>query len=118
SGKDVVEGVFIRDGMETEGTSTIGFILNDSGYKTHPVDNKILNCIKRRCIVELFKENNHAYEEVESTKSELLVGYDVFITSTQSEFMPITQIDDEDIGDSEVGKKTKEIYDLLIEYIN
>src|SRR5699024_7212406 len=102
----------------TEGTSTNVFIVKDGVYKTHPVNNMILNGITRRRILELFKENNLAYEEVEFTKSELFEADEVFITSTTSEVMTITQIDDEDIGDGEVGKKTKEIYDLLIEYIN
>ena len=118
SDNEAFEGIFIRDGIVTEGTSTNVFIVKDGVYKTHPVNNMILNGITRRRILELFKENNLAYEEVEFTKSELFEADEVFITSTTSEVMPITQIDDEDIGDGEVGKKTKEIYDLLIEYIN
>lgn len=118
SDNEAFEGIFIRDGIVTEGTSTNVFIVKDGIYKTHPVNNMILNGITRRRILELFKENDLAYEEVEFTKAELFEADEVFITSTTSEVMPITQIDDENIGDGQVGEKTKEIYDLLIEYIN
>jgi len=118
SDNEAFEGIFIRDGIVTEGTSTNVFIVKDGIYKTHPVNNMILNGITRRRILELFKENDLAYEEVEFTKAELFEADEVFITSTTSEVMPITQIDDENISDGQVGEKTKEIYDLLIEYIN
>src|SRR5699024_9041248 len=118
SDNEAFEDIFIRDDSMSEGTSTNVFIVNYAIYKTYPVNNMILNGITRRRILELFKDNDLAYEEVEFTKAELFEADEVFITSTTSEVMPITQIDDENIGDGQVGKKTKEIYDLLIEYIN
>lgn len=111
------EGIFIRDDIVTEGTSTNLFIVKDGVYKTHPVNNMILNGITRQRILELFKENNLAVEEVEFTKAELFEADEVFITSTTSEVMPICEIDSEKIGNGQVGEKTKEIYDLLINYI-
>src|SRR5699024_812958 len=67
----VYEGISIHDGIVTQGTSTTVFTVKDGVYKTHPVNNIILTCITRRRILELFKENNLAYEEVQFTKSEL-----------------------------------------------
>ncbi len=114
---EAFEGIFIRDGVVTEGTSTNLFIVKDGVYKTHPVNNMILNGITRQRILELFKENNLNVEEVEFTKAELFEADEVFITSTTSEVMPIYEIDDKKIGNGQVGEKTKEIYDLLIDYI-
>jgi|SRR5690625_324526 len=114
---EAFEGIFIRDGVVTEGTSTNVFIVKDGIYKTHPVNNMILNGITRQRILELFEENNLAVEETEFTKADLFEADEVFITSTTSEVMPICEIDDQKIGDGQVGAKTKEIYDLLIDYI-
>src|SRR5699024_11354199 len=77
---EAFEGIYIRDGIVTEGTSTNIFIVKDGIYKTHPVNNMILNGITRRRILELFKENDLAYEEVEFTKAELFEADEVFIT--------------------------------------
>src|SRR5699024_9480128 len=118
SDNEAFEGIFIRDGIVTEGTSTNVFIVKDGIYKTHPVNNMILNGITRRRILELFKEKDHAYDEVEFTKARHIEVDEVFITSTTSEIKPITQIDDENIGNGQVGEKTKDIEDLLLEYIN
>lgn len=115
--KEAFEGIFIRDGIVTEGTSTNVFIVKDGVYKTHPVNNMILNGITRQRILTLLKENNLEVEEVEFTKEELFEADEVFISSTTSEVMPICEIDDQNIGDGQVGEKTKKIYDLLINYI-
>lgn len=114
---EAFEGIFIRDGIVTEGTSTNVFIVKDGVYKTHPVNNMILNGITRQRILKLFKENDLDVEEVEFTKNELFEADEVFITSTTSEVMPICEIDGKKISNGQVGEKTKEIYDLLIDYI-
>src|SRR5699024_6907025 len=97
SDNEAFEGIIIRDGIVTEETSTNVFIVKDGIYKTHPVNNMILNGITRRRILELFKENDLAYEEVEFTKAELFEADEVFITSTTSDVMLITQTDDANI---------------------
>lgn len=111
------EGIFIRDGIVTEGTSTNVFIVKDGVYKTHPVSNKILNGITRQRILALLKENNQEIREVEFTKEELFEADEVFISSTTSEVMPICEIDGKKINDGKVGEKTKEAYDMLLSYI-
>lgn len=111
------EGIFIRDGIVTEGTSTNLFIVKDGVYKTHPVNNKILNGITRQRILELLKENNEKIEEVEFTKEELYDADEAFISSTTAEVMPICEIDGKNVGNGEVGEKTKEIYNTLLQYI-
>lgn len=111
------EGIFIRDGIVTEGTSTNVFIVKDGVYKTHPVSNKILNGITRQRILELLKENNQEIKEVEFTKEELFEADEVFISSTTSEVMPICEIDGKKINGGKVGEKTKAAYDMLLNYI-
>lgn len=115
--ENAFEGIFIREGIVTEGTSTNVFIVKDGVYKTHPVNNKILNGITRQRIIKLLKDNNQTVEEIEITQNELYDADEVFISSTTSEVMPICEIDGKIIGDGQVGEKTKEIYDDLITYI-
>ncbi len=115
--ENAFEGIFIRDGIVTEGTSTNVFIVKNGVYKTHPVNNKILNGITRQRIIKLLKENNQSVEEVEITQNELYDADEVFISSTTSEVMPICEIDGKKIGDGQVGEKTKDIYNALIAYI-
>lgn len=112
------EGIFIRDRIVTEGTSTNLFIVKDGVYKTHPVNNMILNGITRQRMLGLFKKNNYKFQEIEFTKKELFDADEVFITSTTSEVMPVCEIDNIKINDGIVGEKTKKAYDLFIEYIN
>lgn len=111
------EGIFIRDGIVTEGTSTNVFIVKDGVYKTHPVNNMILNGITRERIIKLLKDDNQTIKEVKFTKEELLDADEVFVSSTTSEVMSICEIDGKKIGGGKVGEKTKNILNLFIDSV-
>src|SRR3954470_6621628 len=50
------EGLFVRDGVVTEGTSSNAFFVRDGALLTHPSDNHILNGVTREAVLEIARQ--------------------------------------------------------------
>uniref|UniRef100_UPI0034A044CB aminotransferase class IV n=1 Tax=Bacillus licheniformis TaxID=1402 RepID=UPI0034A044CB len=75
----------------------------------HPATTLILNGITRMKVLKLCEENGLNYVEKAVTKDELLNAYEVFITSTTAEVIPVTSIDGQTIGSGAPGPLTKNV---------
>lgn len=97
------EAILLRDGVVTEGTSTNIFaVLNDS-LVTHRADQDILGGITRKVVLELAANLRLEIEERAFGVEELHGADEVFLTSTTSEVLPITRVDDREIGAGHPG---------------
>ncbi|MBM7691237.1 D-alanine transaminase [Peribacillus deserti] len=111
------EGILVRDGNITEGTSSNIFIIKDRTIYTHPAGNLILNGITRTKLLELFKSKGWAYKEQAFSKETLLQADEVFMSSTTAEVVPITSIDGKPVGNGSAGSFTVEIREAFQELI-
>ncbi len=100
------EAILVRDGIVTEGSSTNTFAVMDGVLTTHPADRDILGGITRQVALTLADELGMKTREEEISLDQLYSAEEVFLTSTTSEIMPITQVDGRVIGDGHPGSRT------------
>ena len=112
------EGVMIRDGKITEGTSSNIFMVKDDVLWTHPTNNLILKGITRTFVMEkIVPELGLTVIEKPFTPEFLKSADEVFLSGTSTEIMPITVIDGKPVANGEVGTMTakiQEAYNQLI----
>jgi len=104
-----VESILHRGDIVTEASASNVFIVKEGTILTHPATNYILNGITRRKVLSLCDKLNIKVSEKTFTVHELLDAEEVFITATKLDIVPITMIDDHQIGDGVPGKTTKNI---------
>jgi D-alanine transaminase len=102
------DGIFIRDGIVTEGTFANAFIVNEEGtLVTKDPDNLILCGITRNRMIELAKRNGIKVEERGFKLEELMAAKELFLTSSSLILRPVVQVDGKNIGDGKVGEISK-----------
>lgn len=105
--------LYIHNGQVLELTrSNIFTVINNELVtpKTH-----ILEGVTRNILLEILKLNIPV-KESDFTLDDLLTSKEAFLTASNSEVMPITQINGKKIGDGKVGKITKEVMKQFREY--
>ncbi len=112
------EAILHRGETITEGSSTNIWIVANGKLITHPVSNLILNGITRQVVIQLAKELNFEVVEQEFTITDLIHADEVFLSSTTSEVMPITQVDQHIIGDGNPGPITTKLQAAFLNKIN
>lgn len=107
---DSIEAILHRGEIVTEASSSNVFIVKSEELFTHPANNYILNGITRQKVIELCKDVlNISVNEKTFTVEELLEADEVFITATKSDVIPITKIDNKEIGKGMPGTMTLKI---------
>lgn len=105
--KNCIEGLFVHDGVITEGTlSNVFFVINKVVY-THAKTNRILAGVTRNTIVNLCEGNNIKVEEFPLTLDKLEKIDEAFLTGTTGEVTPIVVINDKKVSTGDVGEITK-----------
>jgi D-alanine transaminase len=93
-----------EDGTVTEGTSTNAWIVTKEGeLLTRPTSSAILNGITRRTILKLAHEEGLKVRERAFSVAEAKAAREAFISSATSFVTPVTQIDEQVIGNGRAG---------------
>ncbi|WP_027852369.1 aminotransferase class IV [Marinobacterium litorale] len=88
----------------TEGSSCNVFIVKDGTVITPVEDNQILPGITRRIIIDSIKaDGSIPVEERTITMDEVRNADEIWITSSSKEIAPVTRLDDQPVGNGEVG---------------
>ena len=96
--------LLVRNGFLTEGTVSNVFIVDDKGtIKTPPLSNYCLPGITRQLVIELIKELNLPFSEEAIPEADILSAQEVMITSTSKEIYPVTQVNQQKIGNGVGG---------------
>ncbi|OCA88764.1 D-amino-acid transaminase [Pseudobacillus wudalianchiensis] len=104
------EAVLVREGIITEGSSTNVFIVKEGRVQTAPLSNHILAGITRMAVKEVAEELKVPFIEKSFTPEELFQADEVFLTSTTSEVLAVTNADDCQIGDGRPGSLTMQLH--------
>jgi len=104
-----VEAILHRGDIVTEASSSNVFIVKDGTVLTHPATNYILNGITRKKVLAICEELNVNAEEKTFTVHELLEADEVFITATKLDIVPVTTVDDQQIGNGSPGVVTRKV---------
>jgi len=71
---------------------------------TPPLDNQLLPGITRHIVLDVLRrDGNIKVEERKITLDEVRNADEVWITSSSKEIAPVTQIDNQPVGDGQVG---------------
>jgi D-alanine transaminase len=110
---DCYEAIQARGQNVTEGSSSNIFIVRNGVIITHESDHLILKGITKDVILEICTENKIPIEERTFTLEELAAADEVFLSSTTSEVMPITEVDGKKVSNGEPGPVTRKLQTLF-----
>lgn len=102
-----VEILFTYDGEVLECATSNIFLVKNKTLIT-PAEN-VLKGITRKVVLELTQEIGLNWEERPVKEEELKTADEIFITSSFKDIVPITKIDDFEVGDGQVGEITKKL---------
>ncbi|MEO5703142.1 MAG: D-amino acid aminotransferase [Gammaproteobacteria bacterium] len=114
--KGAVEAILIRNGEATEGAASNLFIVKDNTIITPPTGPKLLPGITRDLILELAIANNIACKEDIIMEPDLRGADEVWLTSSTKEILPVTKLDDIDVGTGKPGPMWARMIALYQDY--
>src|SRR5699024_8739916 len=106
---DCYEAILHKDGVVTECSSSNVFLVKDGKIKTHPATKAILHgCVRIR--VEQFAESlGIPFDETAFTTDEIRDADELFLSSSTSEIIPITSVDNQVVADGKPGSITRSL---------
>jgi D-alanine transaminase len=114
--QDATEAILIRDGNMTEGAASNVFIVKDGIIKTPPKNQQLLPGITRDLVVELAKTYNMPIEEVSIREKEFLNADEIWLTSSTKEILPVTKINQQQVGNGKPGTVWQDMYQKYQDY--
>lgn len=106
-------------GNVTEGSSSNAWIITPKGeLVTRSTDNAILSGVTRRTVRELAKEEGLRLVERSFSLAEAKGAREAFVTSASSPVVPVTQIDDQVIGNGKPGSTTLRLRERYLRYMS
>ena len=111
----VFEGIQVRDGIVTEGSSSNFFVVKDGILWTHPLSNLILKGITRTVIVDqLVPQLGLTLVEKTFDVAFVKKAEEAFVTGTTTEIMPFIQLEGAPVGDGKVGPVARKLHQALM----
>ncbi|CAE6694148.1 D-alanine aminotransferase [Paraburkholderia domus] len=107
---DAFEAIQFRDGMLTEGSSSNVWMVKDGVMYAPPRSHKILEGIRYGLIEELTGECAIRFEAREIAEAELRAADEIIVSSATKEVLPVTQLDDQPVGDGKPGAVFAALY--------
>lgn len=107
-----------REGNVTEGSSSNAWIITPKGeLVTRSTDAAILSGVTRRTVAELAKQEGLRLVERKFSLAEAKAAREAFVTSASSLVTPVTQIDDQVIGNGKPGSATLKLREHYLRYM-
>ncbi len=97
-------------GRVLEGTSSNVFVVKDGVLMTPPDTEGILPGITRRYLLQAAETLEVPIRITTITTGDLLTGDEAFVSSTVREVLPVVRVDNEPIGDGQVGTLTRALH--------
>ena len=110
----IYEAIMIRDGNMTEGTTSNVFVVRDNQLLTPPLSHKVLAGITRKVVIEIAQQLKITYVERELARTDLLHADEIWLTSSTRNIVPVTRIDEQQIGQGTPGKLWHEFSTALM----
>ncbi len=108
------DAIFVAgDGVVREATSSNLFVVANGTLVTHPLNYHILPGITRLVIIDICRELDLSVEERFYTTDELFAAAEAFLSGTTTEVLPLVKIDDQMIGDGNIGPVSKRLLEAL-----
>jgi D-alanine transaminase len=115
---DLLDTIFIRDGVYTETSHANVMFVIDGVVRTHPVGESVLPGVTRDVVLDLARSLKVPVEEKPVRTTELSKATEVFLTGTLSDVMPIITFDGKKVGDGRPGPIAKKLHTALREKLD
>jgi len=112
---EVDEIVYVKDGMAIEGALNNFFTVFGNTLVTHPGSNQILQGISRHVVLDLAPKLGIEVQLKAITVDEMFQADEAFHTGTLTEVKPCVEVDGRPIGDGNVGRVTRALFDAFLE---
>ncbi len=109
------EAIMIHEGYVTEGASSNLFIVTEGCLSTPPLDNKILGGITRKVVMEIAFRLKVDCKEKALTRADLLHADEIWLTSSTRNIVPVTRVDEQQIGNGTPGDLWREFSAVLMQ---
>ncbi len=105
-------------GKVAEAPGACLFLVRNGNLITPTITSSILESINRKFIIDIArKELNISVIERDVDRTELYLAEEAFLVGTAAEITPITQIDDILLNNGEIGRITRNLYDLFFKIV-
>lgn len=107
------EAVLVRNGVVTEGSHTNFCAVIGGQLITHPKTQAILPGVTRDVVLDLCRELGIPAREYPVLESELRRAEELMVLGTTTEVMPVTRVNDWQVGDGRPGPVTKRLQEAF-----
>ena len=104
------------EGYVTECGATSFYLFRNNTIITRPLSREILPGVTRRAVVDLCLSNQLGLEERLFTLEEALEADEAFITGASTYVLPVTRIDDHQIGTGQPGPATLALRQIYLQH--
>jgi D-alanine transaminase len=111
-----VEAILVRDGQVNEGAASNLFIVKGGVVVTPPKGSYLLPGITRDLILELAAAHDIAHREETISEEDLKSAEEVWLTSSTREILPVTRLDQHNVGSGKPGLMWRRMMTLYQEY--
>ena len=101
--RNAIEGVFVRDGVITEGSHTNVAGVLGGEIRTHPLTNLVLPGVTRAVVLEIARDMGLPVREEPIAQRDVPRLEEMFLIGTTSDVMPVIRVDDVPIGNGMPG---------------
>jgi D-alanine transaminase len=108
------EGLFVRDGIVTEGTVSNAFLVKGRAVFTHPANHRILHGVTRAAVIEVAKASGFPVREEPRTLGDFLDADEGFLSGTTVEVLGVATIDGKPLRSGGAGPVTKTLHDAFV----
>lgn len=113
------EGIALSvDGYLSEGAGENIFVIKDGIIATPPSTSAILPGITRDSIMTLAREMGYEVRESNIAREALYLADEIFMTGTAAEVVPVSSVDQIEVGSGKRGPITKQIQDAYFGLFN
>ena len=105
-------------GFVAEGPTTNVFLVDDAGTLCTPSEENVLLGVTRSAIIDIAKQDGIHVEETRIRPDELIAAAEVFLTGTTAGVWPVTEIDDQTIGDGGPGPVSRVLRERFHEVVS
>jgi D-alanine transaminase len=110
-----VETIMLRDGWLTEASASNVWIVHEGALLGPPKSELVLEGIRYDLLKELCEEEGIAYNLRPISEADLFAADEVMLSSATKEVLPVTRIDNEEVGHGALRGKPGPVYARLYE---
>jgi len=117
SQQNALEVILHKNGFITECSSSNVFIVKGKIIITPPESNDILSGITRGIVLALAKKHTLPHQEAPISIAELKTADEIWVTSSTKKICPITQLENNPVGNGNIGPVWKTLSELFNRHI-